>query len=356
MPSALETAADRFRAELLRSERAAASAMVNAYGEAWQRVSQRIADLQAQIATAQAAGADISPSWFFQFDRLSSLQAQIESELRRFAVSAFDATLALQSEAVQAAGRHAADLAQLAAGPRVPGLEVPFDTLPSGALQELVGAAADGSPLREVFGGISRGVADRVTQSLAASVAAGLGPRETARVLRRQFGVGLARALLISRTETLRAYREATHRNFLNNRDVLEGWVWKAALGPRTCPACWAMHGTFHRLEERLDDHPNGRCTMLPRTKSWATLGYNVPDNRPTVEKGADIFARLTAAEQRAILGRAAHAAYARGAVSLEQFAAIRHSDDWGDTLAVQSLRTLVGAEEAQKYRYRRNE
>lgn len=169
-------------------------------------------------------------------------------------------------------------------------------------------------------------------------------------MIRRQFGTGLVRALLVSRTETLRAYREAAHRNYEANADVVEGWIWHATLTTRTCAACWAMHGSFHRLDERLDDHPNGRCAPVPAVKPWKALGYDIPDNRPVIESGEAAFARLTAQEQERVLGKAAYAAFADGAVSLADFAGRRHSDDWGTTLARRSLREMVGDEAARRW------
>ena len=350
MPSALELAAARFRRELLTNERAAASDMVRVYGEAWRRTSQRTADVQAQIRTARLTGQSISPAWFYQQDRAETLQAQIEAELRRFAAYAEESTTALQRQAVTAAGGHAAGLVDLAAGVRPAGLEVPFDVLPTAALQDLIGFAADGSPLRDVFEQIAPGVAQRVTDTLGVSLAAGLGPRETARLLRRQFGAGLARALTISRTETLRAYREAMHRNYEANDDVIDGWVWLAKLDTRTCAACWAMHGSEHSLDERLNDHPNGRCTAVPKLKPWRALGVDIPDRRPVVEPGPTAFERLPDKGQERVLGKAAYAAYQDGAVTLEQFARRRRSASWGDTLQAASLEVLVGKELAQKY------
>lgn len=350
MPSALERAAARFRRELLNNERAAASAMVRVYGEAWQRVDENIRQLRQEVADAESAW--IQPRWELQFQiqRQQSLKAQIEAELRRFAAFAEQSTLATQTQAVEAAGRHAAGLVDLAAGVRPAGLEVPFDVLPTAALQDLIGFAADGSPLRDVFEQIAPGVAQRVTDTLAASLAAGMNPRETARLLRRQFGTGLARALTISRTETLRAYREAMHRNYEANDDVIDGWVWLAKLDTRTCAACWAMHGSEHSLDERLNDHPNGRCTAVPKLKPWRALGVDIPDRRPVVEPGAAAFERLPDEGKERVLGKAAYAAYQDGAVALGDFAVFRHSDAWGDTLQAASLEALVGRELAQKY------
>lgn len=348
MPSELERAANRFRRDLLNNERQAASAMVEAYGYAWQRVSLSIQQIQQELDQLIAEGATESAEAIFRLNRYQSLRAQIEAELRRFGGFAESATVANQQRAIQAAGRNAAELVNLAAGPGP--IQVPFDVLPTAALEDLVGFASDGSPLRVLFGEISGGVADQVTTRFAASLAAGFNPRVTARILRDAFGLGLARALTISRTETMRAYREATHRNYQRNADVIGNWIWSASLSTRTCAACWAMHGSIHPLSEPMGSHPNCRCTMIPQVKSWKELGYNVPDHRPTVERGTDAFARLSPADQEAILGKAAYAAYIDKAVSLEQFATERHSHDWGTTVQKASLRSILGDELAREY------
>ena len=68
-------------------------------------------------------------------------------------------------------------------------------------------------------------------------------------------------------------------RNYLTNDDIVWGWIWHAHVsGPgseRTCPACWAMHGSKHKLEERLTDHICGRCAMVPDVVSWDKLGVS---------------------------------------------------------------------------------
>jgi len=111
-----------------------------------------------------------------------------------------------------------------------------------------------------------------VMDALTRGLALGLGPEVIRRLIQQMMGMVLTRALRIARTEMLRAYREAARRNYQANSDVVKGWIWHSALNERTCAACWAMHGTVHRLEERLDDHVGGRCTAVPLTKTWAEL------------------------------------------------------------------------------------
>lgn len=67
------------------------------------------------------------------------------------------------------------------------------------------------------------------------------------------------RALRISRTEMLRAYREATRRNYQANGDIVPGWRWLCAKQPRTCAARLAMDGT-HKCRDQTADNVSGAC------------------------------------------------------------------------------------------------
>ncbi len=82
-----------------------------------------------------------------------------------------------------------------------------------GGAPELMELASDGSPLRELFEALGERTGWGVREALETAVATGMGPRETARLVHQQFGMGLNRALTIARTEQIRAYREASGRN-----------------------------------------------------------------------------------------------------------------------------------------------
>ena len=173
----------------------------------------------------------------------------------------------------------------------------------------------------------------------------GQGPAAIARAVRGALGGNLARALTICRTETLRAYREASRRSYEANADVVDGWVWNCACTARSCAMCWAMHGSVHPLTERLDDHPNGRCSMLPHVKELPGLGAQA-----LPESGPAQFARLEPAAQDAIVGRATGRAYRAGAIRLEDVVGRTFDPDWGPGRRVRSLREMLGKEEAKKW------
>ena len=328
----------RFRRQLLQQERAAASQMVRAYGESWARIRADILRVQAQLAAGDTS------LWRIQQDaRLRSVQAQIEAELRRFAPYAAQSATQMQQAAIQAAQRNAGQAIEAAGGPSA---TMRFDKLNAGAVESMVGFASDGSPLQALFDDIGPDVAPRMTATLAKGIALGWNPRVTAREMRAAYGVGLNRALTMARTETLRAYREATSQVYQKNADVLEGWIWVCACDRRSCASCWAMHGSLHSLDERLDDHPNGRCAMAPKVR-----------DRPNRigATGAERFDMLSANDQRYILGPGMFEAWKDGQVSLSPTGANsivgqRNDAQWGSMRHARSLRDVVGPEAAREY------
>lgn len=337
MPSALEDVAAGFRAVLLARERVAASEMVRAYGAGWRRVREQLDGVQAAMRAAQQSGADAT-SLMHQQRRLSALERQIAAEMRDFAALATDLTEAGQLQAAQAAINNSAALIQTAE--QAAGLPLVFDRLPVEAIQEFIGFASNGSPLRNLFDALGEEISRGIRDELAAAIATGRNPRETARAIRRLYSMGMQRALVIARTEQIRAYREAVHQTYLRNADVLDGWIWLSAANRRTCAACWAMHGTFHPLKERLDDHPQGRCVAVPVVKG----------HKPTTKSGEDLFRLLPEAEQRAVLGAGAWEAWKAGAVNLSQFAGQRSDPEWGTMRYRRSLREILGSTEALRW------
>ncbi len=103
------------------------------------------------------------------------------------------------------------------------------------------------------------------------------------------------------------------------------------------------MDGTFHTLDEHLDDHPNGRCAMAPVLKGWENAG-------PEWETGSDWLAKQGIETQEKILGKAGAAAYRAGAVRLTDFVGQKQDKDWGSMRYAKSLRDIVGVEGAQKW------
>lgn len=179
-----------------------------------------------------------------------------------------------------------------------------------------------------------------MNRALVLGQAAGDNPRDVARRMIQQardgFNGGIARAQVIARTELIDAHRGAAEASQNANHDVLAGWVWWAQLGPRTCPSCVDQHGRLHPLDEPGPlDHHQGRCARVPRTKTWAELGFDVPETRPTVESGRDWFNRQPENVQRSILGPKRYEAWLDGDYPPDAWSVRRSTTGWRDSFHV---------------------
>jgi len=343
--------ADRFRDDLLARERQAAAELVQAYGAIWRRLRARLDLLAEQMEAARTRGEEISPAWLFQFERLQTLQRQVEAEIGEFARYAEGRIMSAQWDAVQMAQEHADRLLRAGLGTPPPGVSISFARLPAEAVEALVGFLQDGSPLRELLDELGPEAGQAARQALITGLATGQGVATIAQELRQALGGNLVRALTIARTEVLRAYREASRRTYEANRDVVVGWVWHSAANARTCAFCWAMHGTVHRLDERMATHPRCRCAMVPLTRSWRDLGIRgVPETRPRVMPGTQRFLSLSEETQRRILGPGKFAAWKAGALDLEDLVGFRYDPRWGWVGYERSLASIVGEDAARRW------
>jgi SPP1 gp7 family putative phage head morphogenesis protein len=329
MPSELENALNQYRARLLRNERAAASDMVRVYGAAWQQLRALLRQAQNEIEAGDTSNAHIE-QWAQQ------LQAEVEQQLRRFAPYAEDSVIASQRMAVDAALDSVGVTIEAAGGP-----QARLTRLNPRAVESIVGYASDGSPLRTLFDSLAPERGQEVATVFQRAVAIGQNPNITAEQVRAAFGTGLTQALTISRTETMRAWRTATHENYEANDDILSGWVWTSALSARTCASCFAMHGSVHRLNERLDEHPNGRCIAGPVVRG---VGSRV------TQTGEERFATLDEATQRKILGAGRYAAWVDGRIALtptgeNSIVGRMRSRQWGTTRYARPLSAFVQTE-----------
>ena len=343
----LERLVARLRRSLLATERKGLRDIIGGYGDVSKRLRLDLDELLAQIDNARQAGETPNVSWLVRQERYTILLTQLESALTTFAAQSADVTERLQRQAAIAAADDATALIKLAAGTAPPGgtaaISITFGTPPASVIDRIVGNAADGTPLGDLLGEIAgRGVRE-VRTALQTGVAAGHSPRDIARAVQRASGSSLARALTIARTESIRAYRDITADQYKRSRSILEGWVWNAALDRRTCPACWAMHGQEFTVDETLDSHPNCRCAMIPKTKSWADLGFpGTPDSRPSTTGGPDLFSKLSGSDQAAILGPGKYQAYKDGQITLPDLVHRTDSPRWGPGRREATLREAL--------------
>lgn len=117
--------------------------------------------------------------------------------------------------------------------------------------------------------GITKEMDRRISSTLALGLAEGRGPREVARLLRREVeAIGITRARTLARTEIVAAHADANLTSF--QEAGIEGVEveaeWSTAADP--CPICEELAGKTYSIEEArgmLPAHPNCRCAWTPK-------------------------------------------------------------------------------------------
>lgn len=192
-------------------------------------------------------------------------------------------------------------------------------------------------------------VGEEMRRALVRGASMGDNPRTVAREMLRRvegaFNGGLTRALVIARTEMLDAQREAARGQRVGNAHLVTGWVWVSALDTRTCPSCWAMHGTEHDIAEHgPDDHQQGRCSAIPLLRSWRELGIDLDEPASVLPDAQARFAELTRADQLKVMGPERLAALDDGRAAWHDLATRRINPGWRDSWVPTPVRDLPGA------------
>ena len=208
------------------------------------------------------------------------------------------------------------------------------DPLPNRQLERIVRRTAQQitSQLRP----LSAEATDAVIDQLVIGAARGQNPRLTASRMLQQvrggFNGGLTRALVVARTETIDAHRDAARTSQNQHTDVLSGWQWVAKLSDRTCPACWGLHGTKHPLDEPgPQGHQQCRCARVPVTKTWRELGIDIPEPPSLIRDGEQEFGRLPRRQQLDIMGPTRLRALESGRATWDELAQLRKNPGWRD-------------------------
>lgn len=342
----LEQEIARQRAHLDQVDQHAASEIVRTYQHVAGRLNHNLGDLIARIEAARATGVEVRPGWLFAQQRYLRLIGDLQRETIDFLGHTLTIIGATQQLAIQDAVENGRRLVQLALGPApraaVASIRGSFDRLPALALQRFVGRASNGQPLGLLLHEIAPLAHQQVKDALAYGVAAGKHPSVIAGEVQRAADITRWRALTIARTEIIGANREAATQTF-RQTGMVTSWTWQCRKDTRTCASCWAQSGSEHPVEEQMATHPNCRCTKVPRTRSWAELGFpGIPDARPVITPGPVAFDNLSEADRLVILGRAKLDAYNAGQITLADLVQHTRSSRWGAGSRVKSLRAAL--------------
>lgn len=338
-PKVIETL-DDFRKDVLSREKDLMVLMAQRWSDVEKALVPQIDALAQDIDALRAAGKDVSAGKLYRMERYKALLMQARNETAQFEAWAGWQIEAGQREYFEIGNAAAQSLLRdlLPAG-----LNLDFNRLPVDAVNTMVGFCKDGAPLFSVLKqrALFPEAVDGLTSQLINAMALGWNPTKTARAMADGLAAGLTKALVIARTEQLRAFREASFQNYNKNSDIVKGWVWHSACDARTCCACFAMHGSEHPLDERLADHVCGRCAMVPRTKSWKELGYDAADTNPVIPSGEEEFSKLSEEKQRAIMGNGRFELWKAGKLEFGKMATFTNDPVWGRSVKVASLKEL---------------
>lgn len=247
----------RQHARLLRVETNGLSEIVRSYQVVLKGLNRDLAALDEKIEAARAAHTRLGPSWLVRQARYQELIAQHERLILGFIHDSIEQIEGSKGSAIGLANVDAPKLASTMAGPAPApahaAISNSFSRLPEAQVDFLVRHAADGGSLGGLLAEIAPQATQAVKDALVSGVARGIGVRRMATEIHKASGIAQNRALTISRTEVIRAYRE-TSRTLYQRSDVVRGWTWFAQ--PDACPVCQAEQGSFHSLDEVMATHP----------------------------------------------------------------------------------------------------
>ena len=320
------TVVQQHRAALLAREQAT----MQAAAQRWLGVETA---LNAQVdALALELANTGTPTWgqLTRSRRYAALRQQINAELGKYADYMDDTITRGQRNMAVMALEHSARAIDAVATEA--GIVAQFDRISVAAVEDMIGLAGDGTPLRAILDDAARGAGDALGQQLVNGIALGKNPIDVARAaMRLGLGQSFTRMQAISRTEMLRAYRTSTLESYRQSR-IVTAYRRLSAHDRRTCLGCLFADGTVYALETDFEQHTNCRCTLLPVLANVPPIQY---------ETGREWFAKQTADAQRDMMGPSRYSAWNAGKVSFDDMINRTFSDRWGGAITAKSVQGL---------------
>lgn len=213
--------------------------------------------------------------------------------------------------------------------------------VPEDAVTAIIGASNTGV-MMDLFQSVAKQGVKDIDKVMTRGVITGKPIAQVTKDFHDKMNGTVARAATIVRTETLRAYREGTRQSYERNSDIVKGWAWRCARTTRCCSVCWAMDGQRFATNAMMHTHVNCRCFMVPVTPTWAELGFTGIKEAPAPVPAGLAFSKLSAADQRRILGPGKYEAYKAGDIKLSDLAGYNVDPRWGGNRYERSLKEAI--------------
>ena len=335
LPSTGHPGGDPEVVRVLRDYRAALDAregaLMDEMGRRWLAVEQGLrSDMLAlayEMETRRAEGKVITEQMVWRAERYQVVQKQLETQIRSYNRDAAHLVTRAQEEdaalGILAAQQaiHVSIAASGMAGPM-------WNRINTNAVQAMIGLAGDGSPLYTLLKEDYPAALDGIVGSLINGIARGQGVAQTALDMADGMANGLDRAMLIARTETARAYRMGSTQQYRDS-GVVTGF-YRLVKKATACMACLVLDGQHYDLEAEMEDHPRGKCMVVPEV-----IGVG----KPRWESGIDYFKNLTPEQQAERMGQEKYKLWQDGQFALKDLAKMQHDPTWG---AAPRIATIV--------------
>jgi SPP1 gp7 family putative phage head morphogenesis protein len=337
MPSLLETILQQQRQALILQEEDAERQILLEYELASYGIRTQ---LQQLLTRAFQQVKPVTANWLYQVGRFESILTQVQGQMRRFANDAEDIARVAQQAAMNTAVSDAADLLKSAMGPVPDSFVFPpsFMATNPRVVEEFLARTSENSPLSRLLQQLPGEAVTAIREAVVPGIAQGKGLNAIGRDISSALEIPKRRAVTIARTEILGSYRDATLERFKQSPEVTQEWVWLSGRDLRTCPVCLALDGRIFPTDQRMGTHPNCRCTLVPRPKSWQEMGIDLPDRRPKRDTGEEWFAKLSHMEQSEVLGKGKLAMYHAGELQLTGVVGYKVDETWGEIRWERSL------------------
>lgn len=236
--------------------------LMESMGKKWLGIERGLeADISAlaqEMARRRDAGEVITQQMVWRADRYQIIKGKMADEIKRYNQLYAVGTISDAQRQYAILGINAAQDAIIAQYPSP--LSAAFNQINVGAVESMIGFAGDGSPLYDLlkasYGDATNGLLDGLINGLARGQSA----TQIAGYMANGMGMGLDRALLIALTESSRAYRTGSTKQYRDS-GVVTGFI-RLVKKATACAACLMLDGEHIDIMDELTDHPRGKAEL----------------------------------------------------------------------------------------------
>lgn len=318
--------AQRFRKNLDGLVQEDVISMAEAWRKPLEALEEVVKRITKEIQAKMDAGEFVGVEWFRELDYYKILKGQVQEQYGNLSQYAIGKVAKDQLEYAQIGAEQARALLQATAIGKYQ-----FPKLPQYTIEALVSNLQQSSPLETLLRPLGAITWEHITSQLEIGLAMGKPLKEIATALAQASNLGFTRALVITRTEVLRAHRAAT-MEFYRKSSAVTGFK-RLADARNGCMACIAKDGELFTVREAFYDHPNGRCTLIPIVAGVA---------EPTWEPAWKRFETLPESEQKERMGIEFWHNWKEGRFTIKDLGSRTVNPIWGDSPKVTPLSQLV--------------